>query len=79
MISAAPGDVVELMCHPGHDDVTLLGRDATPANGQRERRVHEWYRLNNPSFLETVQRNGFVMVRAGELVTVDSVVERQAA
>ena len=78
-LSVAPGDVVELMCHPGHDDVTLLGRDATPTNGQRERRVHEWYRLQSPSFREAVQRNEFVMVRAGELVTNTSASLRQAA
>lgn len=78
-IDAAPGNVVELMCHPGHDDVTLLGRDATPTNGQRERRVHEWYRLHSPKFQETVHRNGFEMFRAGELVVEKVASHRQAA
>ena len=78
-LNKAPGAVVELMCHPVHDDVTLLGRDATPANGQRERRVHEWYRLLSPGFLEAVRANGFEMVRAGELVQVDHSREQRAA
>lgn len=57
-VTAAPGDVVELCCHPGHDDVTLLGRDATPTNGQRDRRVHEWYRLQGANFWEATVQAG---------------------
>lgn len=67
-LAAAPGDVVELMCHPGHDDVTLLGRDATPTNGQRERRVHEWYRLQCPGFQQAVREFGFQLIRAGDML-----------
>ena len=78
-LKKAPGDVVELMCHPGHDDVTLLGRDATPTNGQRERRVHEWYRMLNAGYLEMVQANGFEMVKAGEIVQVNQSLAQRAA
>lgn len=78
-LHASQGEVVELMCHPGHDDVTLLGRDATPTNGQRERRVHEWYRLWSHSFREAVEENGFVQTRAGELTAVNLQIARRAA
>ncbi len=78
-LNRAPGDVVELMCHPGHDDVTLLGRDATPTNGQRERRVHEWYRMLSAGYLEAVKANGFEMVRARDLVLVDQSSGQRAA
>ena len=78
-LTRAPGDVVELMCHPGHDDVTLLGRDATPTNGQRERRVHEWYRMLSAGYLEAVKANGFEMVRAQELVQADQSSRQRAA
>lgn len=71
-LAATPGEFVELMCHPGHDDVTLLGRDATPTNGQRERRIHEWYRLQSPDFREAVNRHGFTLIKAGDLLTSHS-------
>src|SRR5262249_46982167 len=47
-----PGETVELTCHPGHPDETLLGRDATLADGQMQRRVDEFHLLSQPSFQE---------------------------
>lgn len=78
-LDVTPGEVVELMCHPGHDDVTLLGRDATPTNGQRERRVHEWYRLVSEGYQQALHANGFEMVSAGELVQLEQPSVRCAA
>lgn len=66
-----PGQVVELTCHPGHHDETLLGRDATPEDGQLERRVQEYRRLADPGFLEAVQQAGFRLTCPSELQEAD--------
>jgi predicted glycoside hydrolase/deacetylase ChbG (UPF0249 family) len=56
-----PGDVVELMCHPGADDSALHGRTGeTPA--MLRRRVRERQLLELPSFLEAVRAAGFQML-----------------
>lgn len=62
------GRLVELTCHPGHLDRTLVGRDGTMADGQIHRRVAEFERLNEPRFQETVRGVGFVPVNAEDLV-----------
>jgi predicted glycoside hydrolase/deacetylase ChbG (UPF0249 family) len=61
-LSRLPGRNVELMCHPGRHDDTLLGRDAEEGNGLLERRVDELSLLDRPEFLESVRRAGFIMV-----------------
>jgi predicted glycoside hydrolase/deacetylase ChbG (UPF0249 family) len=63
-LSRVPGDVVELMVHPGHRDETLLGRDCTPQDGQMERRVDEWALLRDPRFLESCRQAHFRLVTA---------------
>jgi hypothetical protein len=50
-----------LMCHPGHPDRTLLGRDATAADGQLERRVREYHLLRQPQFLRACHDAGFLL------------------
>jgi predicted glycoside hydrolase/deacetylase ChbG (UPF0249 family) len=56
-----PGDVVELMCHPGADDAALHSRTGeTPA--MLRRRVRERELLELPSFLEAVRAAGFQML-----------------
>ncbi len=66
-LETVPGDVVELTCHPGHLDPTLIGRDGTLADGQLHRRVNEFERLASPAFLEAVSRSGFTPGRAAEI------------
>ena len=46
-LTAAPGQVVELMCHPGRLDGTLVGRDCTSTDGLMDQRVNElrWLRI----------------------------------
>jgi len=61
-LAHVPGRVVELTCHPGYLDTTLLGRDATPQDGQMRRRVHELERLRRDGFHQACQRAGFVRV-----------------
>jgi predicted glycoside hydrolase/deacetylase ChbG (UPF0249 family) len=66
-LGAMPGQVVELTCHPGHLDPTLIGRDCTAEDGQIKRRVREWQLLRQPSFLEVCRRARFELVSASEL------------
>jgi predicted glycoside hydrolase/deacetylase ChbG (UPF0249 family) len=66
-LSRIPGEVVELTCHPGHHDLTLLGRDCWPRDGQLERRVKEFNLLNDQRFLNACLRNRFTLVSPSEL------------
>jgi predicted glycoside hydrolase/deacetylase ChbG (UPF0249 family) len=63
-LATAPGRVLELTCHPGHFDPTLVGRDGTLADGQVHRRVSEWELLRKPAFLDAVRAAGFTLVSA---------------
>ncbi len=62
-----PGNTVELTCHPGELDETLVGRDGSLEDGQLHRRVRELELLRDPSFLEAVADAGFALVSAGAL------------
>jgi predicted glycoside hydrolase/deacetylase ChbG (UPF0249 family) len=57
-----PGRVVELACHPGHPDSTLVGRDCRPGDGLAQRRVDELHLLLQPRFDEACRRAGFTRV-----------------
>lgn len=62
-IQTAQGDRVELMCHPGHEDPTLVGRDS-PANDPRlYRRLAENRLLRSESVVEAIEAAGFVLTR----------------
>lgn len=61
-LTRVPGRVVELACHPGHWDETLLGRDCTLTDGMLERRTRERGLLDHPSFVEAQMRAGFILV-----------------
>jgi len=65
-LARLPGNVVELTCHPGHRDETLLGRDATLSNGQMQRRVDEFHLLSRPDFREACRAAGFTRVAPEE-------------
>jgi chitin disaccharide deacetylase len=64
-VRRASGEFVELTCHPGFRDTTLLGRDATETDGHLERRVNEWDRLRDERFLKMVQQQGWQLIPAG--------------
>jgi chitin disaccharide deacetylase len=66
-IQAIPGKVVELMCHPGHWDDTLLGRDAKTGDGLQQRRVDELHLLRQPEFKEAVRAAGFTLATPSQL------------
>lgn len=67
LASASAGPSLELACHPGHLDATLIGRDGTLADGQIHRRVWEKELLLQPAFLEAVRSAGLILVTAAEL------------
>jgi hypothetical protein len=56
-----PGQVVELMCHPGYHDTTLIGRDAAGDDQFLQRRVDELALLRQPTFGEACRAAGFVL------------------
>jgi predicted glycoside hydrolase/deacetylase ChbG (UPF0249 family) len=61
-----PGADVELMCHPGHLDATLGGRDGTPVGGSQPWRAEEFRWLSRPEFAEACARAGFRRVRPSD-------------
>jgi chitin disaccharide deacetylase len=65
-LAHTPGQAVELMCHPGHLDPALGGRDGTPAGGAQVWRVEEFRRLADPTFGEACVRAGFRRLRPAE-------------
>lgn len=67
-LHAIPGRVVELTCHPGIHDETLIGRDCTPADGQLLRRVREYDLLQQQSFWQACKEAGFTLVSPSELI-----------
>ncbi len=67
-LAAAPGEVVELMCHPGHLDRTLVGRDCGEGDGLMQRRVDERLLLADPAFLAACRRAGFTLAAPSHLL-----------
>jgi predicted glycoside hydrolase/deacetylase ChbG (UPF0249 family) len=57
-----PGKIIELTCHPGHADETLLGRDATERDGQMQRRVDERTLLRQSNFQQACRLSGFTLI-----------------
>jgi hypothetical protein len=66
-LSRVPGKIVELSCHPGHPDPTLVGRDCEVGDGLAQRRVDEWRLMDHSSFLDACRRLGFVVISPREL------------
>jgi predicted glycoside hydrolase/deacetylase ChbG (UPF0249 family) len=67
-LSLVPGRIVELACHPGRHDPTLIGRDCTAEDGMLQRRVQELHLLQQPSFLDACRQAGFTLVSPAELL-----------
>jgi predicted glycoside hydrolase/deacetylase ChbG (UPF0249 family) len=66
-LTRVPGEVVELACHPGYLDPTLIGRDCSATDGRLARRVDELQRLQEPSFRTACQRAGFTLIAPSQL------------
>ena len=67
-LRSMPGDVVELMCHPGRLDTTLVGRDCTEHDGLLQQRVNELRWLRDPSFTAAAAEAGFRLIAPSELL-----------
>ncbi len=74
-----PGNVVELACHPGHYDATLIGRDCTASDGLLERRVDEYALLNHSTFVEACTDAGFERVAPAHITSSPWIVPTHAA
>jgi predicted glycoside hydrolase/deacetylase ChbG (UPF0249 family) len=66
-LRAAPANSVELMCHPGYRDETLIGRDCIADNECIARRVHELHLLRAADFTAAALRAGFRLTAPAEL------------
>ncbi|MHB1424512.1 MAG: carbohydrate deacetylase [Gemmataceae bacterium] len=66
-LALVPGRIVELACHPGRYDSTLIGRDCSEHDGMLQRRVQEWHLLQQPNYLEACRQAGFTLVSPSEL------------
>jgi predicted glycoside hydrolase/deacetylase ChbG (UPF0249 family) len=60
-IGRVRGEVVELTCHPGHRDETLIGRDCTVDDGRVEARVEEFKHLSSAVFAQAYSDAGLVI------------------
>jgi predicted glycoside hydrolase/deacetylase ChbG (UPF0249 family) len=67
-LALMPGRIVELACHPGRRDETLIGRDCTENDGLVQRRVDELHLLQQPNVLEVCRQAGFSLVSPSQLL-----------
>jgi hypothetical protein len=67
-LQRVPGRVVELCCHPGHLDETLVGRDCTPQDGMLRRRVREWELLQRPQLREVMRQSGLHLATTKDFI-----------
>lgn len=65
-LTRLPGDVVELTCHPGYRDKTLLGRDCILGDGQLQRRLCELELLQSPTFVDACRQARWTLVSPSE-------------
>jgi predicted glycoside hydrolase/deacetylase ChbG (UPF0249 family) len=63
-----PGREVELVCHPGHYDESLIGRDCSADDGRLQRRVDELRLLHQPELLDACRQAGLAIVTPSELL-----------
>lgn len=73
-----PGNTVEIMCHPGRLDPTLVGRDCTETDGLAHQRVNELRWLRHDGFLDAVADAGFRLVSPSEFLQAQQVSLRRA-
>jgi predicted glycoside hydrolase/deacetylase ChbG (UPF0249 family) len=66
-LTKIPGNVVELTCHPGYYDKTLIGRDCTETDGQLVRRMSELKLLRDDRFLSACRDAGVTLLAPADL------------
>lgn len=62
------GDIVELTCHPGHWDETLVGRDCSADDGRVQARVEEFKHLSGTSFAVACREAGLAITKPAEIL-----------
>lgn len=67
-LETVPGNVVELMCHPGHPDRTLIGRDCQENDGFIQWRADEWQLLSDPALTGVMRRQGWELTAPRQLL-----------
>jgi predicted glycoside hydrolase/deacetylase ChbG (UPF0249 family) len=70
-LSLIPGRTVELACHPGYHDPTLIGRDCAGDDEWLRRRVKEQELFRRPGLREAVRAAGFELVPASWIGRAD--------
>lgn len=78
-LALSPGRTVELTCHPGRYDPSLIGRDCTADDGMLQRRVTEMRLLQQGNLLETCRSAGFQRVSPSEWLAQRGGGQRHAA
>jgi predicted glycoside hydrolase/deacetylase ChbG (UPF0249 family) len=78
-LSRMPGRVVELTCHPGHRDPSLIGRDCVGDDAQFQRRSHELNLLQQASFREAYLKAGFQLVAPAAFLQIQNGAAAHAA
>ncbi len=73
------GQVVELTCHPGHRDETLIGRDCTARDGRVDARVAEFNHLASDRFPAACLQAGMSIKMLPEILAESSGSFRDAA
>lgn len=66
-LTHVPGETVELVCHPGYRDMTLLGRDCVLGEGQLHRRICELKLMQRITFPDACDEAGFTLVSPSDL------------
>ena len=66
-LARIPGRTVELACHPGYHDPTLIGRDCAGDDEWLWRRVRELELFRRPGLREAIRAAGFELLPAGWL------------
>jgi predicted glycoside hydrolase/deacetylase ChbG (UPF0249 family) len=67
-LTQIPVEMVELTCHPGYWDPSLIGRDCTAHDGRLQRRVSEFHLLRHPSYAQAYRQAGFHLMGPAEFV-----------
>ncbi len=74
-----PGTVVELACHPGYWDATLIGRDCSADDDRLLRRVDELHLMRQASFVQVCRQAGFTLAAPSEVPRLHARQHAQAA
>jgi predicted glycoside hydrolase/deacetylase ChbG (UPF0249 family) len=70
-LNRIPGRVVELTCHPGRRDLSLVGRDCALEDEQLDRRVYELALLSHPRFQTACAQAGLTLMTPSDIGKLD--------